>query len=137
VSGRGFLALVCLGALAAGCGGTSQSEKVKATVVTYFEAFAAGEGQRACDQLTGDQVRAVLDIAIEQVPELGARSCAQTITRLAQQLGADEKATLRSVDVFDVAIHGNTATAFVQHAAPIELRRTAGRWLISAGIGQG
>jgi hypothetical protein len=122
--------------LVAGCGdGASETEKVKAAVATYLDAFAAGDGQRACDQLTGEQVRVVTSIAIEEVPELGGRSCAEAVARLAQQLGADERAMLRGVEVFDVAIHGDTAPAFLKRGAPIGLCRADGRWLIASGIG--
>ena len=134
---RTCLALVWVGALAVGCGAMSDAEQVKATVTTYLVALANGDGQRACDQLTGEQVRALASAAVEQVPELGATSCVEVVESLAKQMGGDEKATLRDADVFDVSITGDTATAFVRLGKPIELRRVAGAWLISGGVASG
>ena len=127
--------LALLGALSAGCGGASDTDAVRATIIGYLDALASGDGGRACDQLTGEQVRAVVSIAIEQVPELGALTCAEAVASLAEQLGADEKATLRDAEVFDVTIDGETATASIGTGVPIALRRADGRWLISSGIG--
>jgi hypothetical protein len=131
------LALVGVAVAASGCGEASDSEQVKATVMTYLHAVADGDGQRACDQLTGEQVRALATMAVERVPELGATSCVEIVRSLAQQIGSDEKATMRSADVFDVSITGDTATAFVRRGQPIELRHVAGAWLISGGIASG
>jgi hypothetical protein len=134
---RTCLALVWVGALVVGCGGMSNTEQVKATVTTYLDALANGDGQRACNQLTGAQVRALARVAVERLPELGVTSCIDLVRSLAEQLGSDEKATMRSADVFDITITGDTATAFLKRGNPIELRHVAGAWLISGGVTAG
>jgi hypothetical protein len=122
--------------VASGCGGDSDAGRVEATVTTYLRAFADGDGPRACDQLTGEQMRALASMAVEQVPELGATSCVEVVRRFAQQLGSDEKATMREADVFDVTVTGDRATAFVRRGHPVELRLIGGAWLISGGIAE-
>jgi hypothetical protein len=47
-----FLSIAAL--LLAGCGAGSDSEQVESTVRAYLDAFAEGDGGRACEELTGE-----------------------------------------------------------------------------------
>ena len=84
---------VVLVALASGCG-ASDEEKAKTTVSTYLEAVAKGDGKAACDQLTGEARREILQLAYDQVPEFQAPGCSDAVNKLADSLGADEKSVL-------------------------------------------
>jgi hypothetical protein len=64
------LALVAAVAVLAGCGGGSDKDKVQAVVKTYLGALADGDGQKACDQMTREMVREMLDDLLQSVPAL-------------------------------------------------------------------
>lgn len=98
---------------------------------TYLEALADGDGEKACDQLTGEAKRAVLDEISGQLPEFGAASCEDALDTLAENLGEDEKSALRDAEI-EVKVDGDTATARpAKGTDDAELRKIDGKWLIS------
>jgi hypothetical protein len=131
-----FAGAACAACLfATGCGGQSDADRIQQTVKTYLSALADGDGAKACDQLTGDQTRAVVDHAITSLPELQASGCADALTKLSGSLGADEKQTLRDAKVTQVQVSGDSATAeVVGGSKTAELQKSHGRSLISGGL---
>lgn len=120
-------------AVAVGCG-QSETDAARFTVRTYLKALADGNGQKACDQLTGAEGRRVLDSVNQQLPELGVGSCAAAIRDVAKNLGPDEKQTLRSAKI-TVHVHGRQGAAVVAGGTTVaSLVKTGGRWLISEGV---
>jgi hypothetical protein len=121
-------------ALVAGCGGgSSDEESVKESVRTYLSAFADGDGDRACDQLTGEAQRHAVDALRQQVPEFNATSCPDAIEAVSENIGEDEKSGLRDVEFQSVTIDGDRATARpVNATTDAELTKTDAGWLITS-----
>ncbi len=119
----------------AGCGGDGDEAAVANTVETYLSALAKGDGQEACDQLTGSQARKVLEGFVVQLPELQATSCADALSKLSGSLGGEEKGGLEDAEATNVEIRGDSATAeVVGGTQTVSLTRTDGHWLISGGL---
>ena len=130
-----IMALTCA-ALIAGCGGTSDTEKVEQTVESYLTALADGDGQTACDELSGDGQRDLIAMANSQLPEFGTLDCAAVVEQLNGSMGPDEEALLREAKITEVQIEGDIATAMIEGATVSpELVRFDDRWLISSGFG--
>jgi Flp pilus assembly protein TadD len=129
-------ALVLVAAvLLVGCGGGGDKDKVQAVIKTYLGAFAAGDGQKACDQMTGEMAREVLASAAQDVPGLNATSCPDAITKTAASLGGDEKQKLHTVKFAATTVNGDQATAMFEGAtSDVELHKIGGRWFISGGL---
>jgi hypothetical protein len=119
-------------ALAAGCGGaSSDTSQISSTLTTYLSAVADGNGRTACDQLTGEEARTVLDVSAS----VGATSCVDAIDKSSQNLGSAEKQRLRGAKVMNVHVNGDRATADALGATQrAQLVKSGGRWLISGGI---
>ena len=130
--GPKLLTVVAVIALAAGCGGASpDAGQIGSTLTAYLSALADGNGRKACDRLTAEEARAVLDTA----SGVRATSCVDAIEKLSQNLGDDEKRTLRGANVTNIHVNGDRATADALGAAQIaQLVKSGGRWLISGGI---
>ena len=125
---------VGLGWASAGCGGGEQS-RIQDTVRTYLNAVADADGKAACDQLTGEARRALVDSVRSQVPELNVTTCQSAITTVAANLGADETSSLKNVDFASVQIREDSATARPKGATgKAELRKINGEWYISGGL---
>lgn len=125
--------MVC--ALLIGCGGTDEQAKIRHTITSYFAALASGDGANACAQLTGNERRLLFANLATRIPELSAATCADAVSKLAANLGADETARLKHVEVTNIAINGQTATATIAGATKqATLTKTNGQWLISGGL---
>lgn len=119
----------------AGCGGADENGAVQNTVKTYLSAFADGNGQKACDQLTGQETRTIVQGAVERLPELQSATCPDALSKLSGSLGADEKQTLRDAKITNVHVTGDSATAeVVGGTQTADLTKAHGRWLISGGL---
>lgn len=99
------------------------------TVQEYFDAASAGDGARACDQLTRDQER----LTGEDVSDfLDARTdCAAGLTAIGQALNASERGNLRDVEVVETEVRDDRATVRTGDGAEIELDLVDGKWLIA------
>lgn len=105
------------------------------TLRSYLHALAEGDGAAACRQLTGDEARKALTYVVVQLPELGATSCTDALTKLSGSLGGNEIATLRDAKVDQVTVRSGSATAHVAGATrDARLTKTAGHWFISGGL---
>ena len=108
------------------CGGGSDSPEE--VVRDYFKAFADGDGEAACDRLTDDAKR-------EVVEEFDAASCEDGIEEFADDLDDANKDRLRDSGEATVDEHGDTATVFFEGAQrPLELTKSGGDWLISGRL---
>jgi len=116
-----------------GCGGSDEDE-VRDTVRTYLTAFADGDGERTCEQLTDDARSGFVDALIAQVPELPSTSCEAAVEALAGT-GADTS-VLRDVELTEVTVDGDTATVRAKGGtADAELVKTDAGWRIDGGLG--
>lgn len=116
----------------AACG--SEDEEAASIVRSYLQAVAEGNGHAACDLLTGEQQRHVLDQFSNQLPELGAVSCAHAVEMTAENFGRDETTRLAAAEV-TATVTGDTATATIEGATETaQLTRTEAGWLISGGL---
>lgn len=114
------------------CGGSGGSPE--GTVKTYLNALADGNGKKACDQLTGQAQRDALDYVSSNIPELNATSCEGAMGAIADNLGGDEKSTLRKAKLH-AKTTGNTATVSVEGGtSDAQLKKVDGRWYISGGL---
>jgi hypothetical protein len=83
----------------AGCG-TSAEEEVADTIKTFYRAAAAGDGERACEQLT-PAARATA----------GGVPCEAAVDQLETLGGATAKRRLAAITVRHVRVRGDRATA--------------------------
>lgn len=128
--------IAVLSVVGVSCGGASNEEKVADTLTTYLDALANGDGQEACDQLTGAQNRRILEGAVSFLPELASTSCADALTKLGEGIGADERELLNDAEIVNVEVDGDSATAQIDGGTgTAELEKPGDRWLISGGIG--
>lgn len=130
-----LLGLVLVGvALPLGACGGDESDAAAEPVRVYFAALADGDGERACEQITGEAQREMLGYLGDLLPEFGVRTCAEGIEVLAGNMGADERAILEDA-TFEIEIDGDRATVEPEggtQAASVE--KIEGRWLITGGL---
>jgi hypothetical protein len=134
---RRLAGLLIVAALLAGCGasGTSDSNQVEDTVLGYLGDLADGDGQGACDRLSGEEARRLLEEVLRSVPELRATSCVDAIDKLAGSLGGEERKILEEAEIDRVEVHGDSASAtVVGGTATARLTRIDGVWVITGGI---
>ena len=123
--------LLCTALL--GCGGGNDEDEVRETVRTYLNAFADGDGERTCQQLTNEGRRGFLDALAAQVPGLPTASCEEAVDAL-EDAGADIS-VLRDVELTEVNVDGDTATVRAKGGtADAELVKTDDGWRIDGGI---
>jgi hypothetical protein len=124
----GSVALATLATLAVGCGGSGPDE----TVRDYFTAIVAGDGERACGELTP-----MLRREIDRAP--AARRAGRTCVEV-MELAAGLNPDLSEQDVDDLSIEveeeGERATArfqnpLVRRRETIDLEKVDDEWKIS------
>ncbi|MGE0065841.1 MAG: hypothetical protein AB7L91_17190 [Dehalococcoidia bacterium] len=134
---RKLAALLIAAALLAGCGTSegSDSSQVEGTVLGYLTDLAEGDGQGACDRLSGEEARRLLDEVLRKIPELRATSCVDAIDKLSDSLGGEERKILEEARIDRVEVDGGSATAtIVGGTNTARLRKVDGVWVISGGI---
>jgi len=118
-------------------GGSDDSGEVSDTVTSYLSALADGDGQKACDQLSSSEAAQIFQEATTVLPELRATGCADALSKLSESLGGERKA-LESVEVTNVKVNGDSATAeVVGGTTTVHLTKTDDTWLISGGLNLG
>jgi hypothetical protein len=135
---RSVVLCAALAALALpGCGGGNNKSAAEKTVKDYLGSLADGDGEQACEKLTGDAKRQAVDYVASNVPELNATSCADALAKLSEQLGGDEASALKDAAVDSSTITGDSATVRMKGASSTaELRKVDGTWYISGGLFQ-
>lgn len=135
---RMLLALVLGAALAgASCGG-GEEEAVEASVREFWAAFVDGDAPAFCDALAPealDQVFANLD---RTAPQAAGADCPTAFATVAPEFPESFRAQARELEVTEVRVDGDRATAQVRPSAAtqpgsdeVRLRRSGDRWLIS------
>lgn len=122
--------LVAAGLIAAGCGGNDASESGSSspedTVKSFFAAADAGDGDRACELMTDDSVKAL---------ELGGGSCGDSLSGDSGDLPDD-------FEVGDASEDGDRATVEVSgdgDTIEVPLQKEDDEWkvdFISLGLAQ-
>jgi len=118
-----FAAALLLG----GCGGNHERNAGEPAdaVNAYLTAVADNEGQQACDLLTVDARAQIAEVA-------GSSDCPALVDTFNTFLGGDAE-RLKSAEVKNVSVEGDTATAFVElegKAVKVELQRVGDEWRI-------
>ena len=101
-------AIAAVAALAfAGCGAQSDDEKIRAAVTDYYKAFAAGDGEKACAQLS-DKARDQFTLRSR------APGCPAAVARAVERPDVKKfRNRLGDVSIQGVDVNGRTATADV------------------------
>lgn len=124
--------------LIAGCGGGSappDREQVGSVVLTYARAFGAGDGGKACDQLTPAGRAGFLKLVSVLAD---THDCATGMHLLRQAIGPQAAAALHAARVSNVRLSGSTATATITagaEGAVVRLAKQGGRWRLVAAPG--
>ncbi len=123
------LVLVALAAFVAGCGGGSSDEsKIESTLKGSINDFATGNGMGACEAMAKP-----LRKFIEGIKDL---PCPEAVTKLGGTLDASQKEALEDVEIREVKISGNAATAEIASGAgaraePFRLKKIDGSWYVT------
>jgi hypothetical protein len=127
--------LVVAAALAlAACGGddgsSGEKEEIETVILTYFTAFADGDGAKACGQLA-------TDTQVELVKATRATNCPEAMAEAAKQPEIQPYVErFRDAEVVEVEITGSTAKAKVRaigEETTIPLATEDGEWKIRGG----
>ena len=107
---RRAAALLAAAALAlAGCGSSPESE-VRSTVQDFLNAFAGGDGAKACSLLT-DNARQ--RFAAHLQPLTGTNDCVKAMVAIKAAAGPAVMGALKRSRISDVRVRGDRATAKV------------------------
>ena len=129
---RALLLAVAICTALVGCG-SSDEDEAGTRVRAYLNAFADGDGERTCQQLTDEGARSFVDAITAQVPKLSASSCEEAVEAVVDA-GADTS-VLRDVELTQVTVDGDTATVRAKGGtADAELVKTDAGWRIDGGI---
>jgi hypothetical protein len=129
--------VVAAAAVVGGCGGGGGGgeDDVKNVVKTYFSALAEADGPRACSQLNDAEQHLVLEQVQTRAPKVGAKTCADAVTAIGEQLPDSGKQALRNAQFEEVSINGDSATVKIKGAtSDATLTKSGDRWLISGGL---
>jgi len=116
-------------ALVAGCGaGNPDEEKIESTIKGYLAAFADHDGDKICSYLTDDARKAML----RRVKSLANKPDCNTIASITTDIDQEQLDRLKDVQVADIKITGDTATARPtlagEKAEEATLRRVGDDW---------
>jgi hypothetical protein len=112
-------------------GGGNQDAAVKATVDGYVRAFAAGNGNAACNSLTDSAREAVAGLG----KQIGARDCPSAMVKTRQIGGKKVRSIAKTIKVRKVDVDGGRAKVTLRAAGQdsvAELERTEKGWKISS-----
>jgi hypothetical protein len=129
------VALLALLLLLAGCGGggdkPSDPVAVSDTVTGFTKAFAAGDGEQACDLLT----KAAQDAFVTRAQTTTrAKDCPTSLKRLHDIAGPSVTDPLGAATVSEVKVTGSTATARLTasgHPTIVNLSKIDGDWKLN------
>jgi hypothetical protein len=135
--GPSVLAVLLLGALQTGCGGSpaTEEQRVTDTINAYQSALLAGDGETACGYAT----RALQRRLASRDRRGSPASCAREVAFVHRVPGFVK--LNRDVAVTRVTVHGNTAKAHAKSSskavatAYYELVKRRGQWKIDVILG--
>ena len=114
------------------CGGGGGDPS--ATVKSYLNAVASGDGTAACKQIDTQTISQVIRGAGSNDPA----ACAKIISQASQLISAAQKKQLQSAQASTTSISGNTAKVKISlagRARTVTLTKSNGNWLISGAPG--
>jgi len=115
------------------CGG-NEEDRAAEPVKSYLAALADGDGERACDQLTGNAQRELIAGLAEGLPEAGVMTCEEAVEKMSGIVGPDEADLLSDAEV-EVTLDGDRGKARpVEGTDTIDIVKSDGRWLIDGGF---
>jgi hypothetical protein len=124
---RAPVVLSAIAILGVGCGG-SDEDQVEDTVETYLSAVVEGDGEEACEQLSGRARRQFLD-DVREFTAVG--TCSETMERITDQLNEVLRDQLEDAEVGDVTIDGETGTVRLEGSdRRAAMRKVDGEWKI-------
>ena len=124
------VAVVALACAMASCG-TSSSDEAKSAVQGYLDAFAKGDGKKACDLMT-DLTRQQFVTRVKLLAR--TTDCAKAVTALKPVMAV----ALKGSKVNQVRVVGNDASATVRagkRESTTVLHKENGKWKVTAGPG--
>lgn len=135
-------ATLAVAALMAGCGGgPSPAARVTTTVRTYLQAQVAGDGARACAQLTAKGRRQLVALTRSAAKGLPASlTCGQAVGLIRGVAGTRILTALSHARITNVDVTGATAHADVVASSPVGrqrvvLERVGSSWKIAEAPG--
>ena len=126
-------------AAAAGCGGDegSDSDRVTKVAEDYLSSFAAGNGVRACAEMTKQAQAAAVSAVTAAFPESAELSCAQAVKELSQDVAPESKRAMLNPEVVKVDVSGDRAQARLKGLGqPLRLERVEDDWKVARGISE-
>ena len=129
------LALALLLGVVAGCGGSDESDAAE-VAKNYLTATIEGDGDGACELLTGD-AQAFLETSAPAEIAGEGESCEELIGAIGATIPEEQvdvgKELIEDIDEEDVTIEGDTAEVSVTAATnvPVTLEREGDSWLIT------
>lgn len=107
---------------------------IKGSNLGYRTCLVAGNGKAVCEAMTAPESRKVIEGIADSEPAMGSRSCPEVMTAVSEELGASEKEALENVEIGEVNVSGNTATAEIGSGAePARFEKINGSWHITGG----
>ena len=120
--------------LGCGGGGDSDEDKIRSTVEDFAQAFADGDGDEVCDQLTTKAKQQLL----EGAALLGGRGCPEMIELARGFIGKEDLAQLEDIKIESVKITGDRAEVVTdakldpEDEGPMRLQKVGDEWLVDA-----
>ncbi len=122
--------------IAAGTASPEDEAAIRAAVQAYIDAFAARDGEKACDLMKPEVADAFLEAVQGQV---SADTCADAFEQAAASGGDQLGELLQQAEVTGVAVEGDNATAqlaVLGTTVPILMERIDGEWKVANLPGQ-
>lgn len=134
---RRALALLALAAAAAagGCGGDGGSgdeDEIRRVARDYLSGLAAGNGRRACAQMTDSARKAAVDLVTGAFANAPDVTCEQAVEDLSADIAPDRKQALLNPKVREVEIDGDAARVIVEGVTgSTQLTRDGDAWRVA------
>ncbi len=120
--------------------GSSDEDSAASAASDYLSAFAAGDGEAACEELSTTGQKYIQDYAAAR--RLGTLDCAQALAQISPTLPHSQlelfSAVSGEIDADEVAISGNTGTITVPRTTtPLYVEKEGEDWKVSAAGAEG
>jgi hypothetical protein len=125
---------LALAAAIAGCGGddgADDADEVRQVTRDYLTALAAGNGRRACEQLTEQARREAIETVTAAFLDAEDVTCEEAIAELSADIAEDRKRALLNPEISDVEIEGDRAEVRVKSVnGSTTLSRVGDAWRV-------
>jgi ketosteroid isomerase-like protein len=102
--------VILVAVLLVGCGDSgpaSDEDKIESTIKGYLAAFADHDGEKVCSYLTADARRSML----ARLRGVTKRPRCETLSTIVEGMDQEQLDRLKDVQVSDIEVTGDTATA--------------------------